>query len=674
MGTKRMHPHSQSQVVRCVCSGFGTISRAGSRYIPGVLSCKTQTNLVNAESYFDEHLRVGDYYGQDGHALGHWHGLGAEKLGLRHVIEREDFLRLCQNRHPATGERLTLRQKTTRVEAGHAVANRRIFFDFTFSPPKSVSILALVAQDQRLVEAHDRAVVSALAELEPFAATRVHEAGQISDRPTGNIIAATFRHDTSRALDPHLHTHCILFNATHDAVEGRWKALDNLEMLRAQKFVENVYYHELAKALKACGYRIQNHARGDFQVEGVAAELCQRFSKRHQEIDSRAAELLVEKPSLAKGNVNDLRENIAHKERQRKVKGVTAGELQGRWGGQLSPAERAGLRGLAQSQPGVTPESAPHLVGQALSWAEDHLFNRHSVVREDDLWRHALEHARGEGWTVAGLKEESRRRNYVRNEDRPGRVTTRDMLRREYQIVELAHEGISRFWPLAPGFVPTGLADDQKRAVEQILNSRNFITLFRGGAGTGKSFALQAVNRGLTEAGHPVLVVTPQRQQAIDLAAAGFRETQTVSEFLTRQRMQRGAVVLVDEAGQIGAQQMLELLKLIQANEGRVLLSGDTRQHGAVEASDALRAIEKYSGIVPAELSEIQRQNPALGKSAGQQSWIQEYRKAVAEAQAGDMAASFDRLDRLGAVIECDDRTADWPPISSTWPARGNRR
>ena len=105
------------------------------------------------------------------------------------------------------------------------------------------------------------------------------------------------------------------------------------------------------------------------------------------------------------------------------------------------------------------------------------------------------------------------------------------MLRREHQIVDLAHAGISPFWLPAPGFVPTGLADDQKRAVAQILNSRNFITLFRGGAGTGKSFALQAVNRGLTEAGHPVLVVTPQRQQATDLSAARFRETQTLRCF-----------------------------------------------------------------------------------------------------------------------------------------------
>jgi len=101
---------------------------------------------------------------------------------------------------------------------------------------------------------------------------------------------------------------------------------------------------------------------------------------------------------------------------------------------------------------------------------------------------------------------------------------------------------------------------------------------------------------------------------------------------------------------------MLALLELVQANKGRVILSGDTRQHGAVEASDALRAIEKYSGIVPAELTEIRRQNPALGKTVGERSWIKEYRAAVAEAQTGDLAASFDRLDHLGVVIECNDQ------------------
>jgi len=60
---------------------------------------------------------------------------------------------------------------------------------------------------------------------------------------------------------------------------------------------------------------------------------------------------------------------------------------------------------------------------------------------------------------------------------------------------------------------------------------------------------------------------------------------------------------------------MHQLLQLgtRRRNAGGVILSGDTRQHGAVEASDALLAIERYSGIAPVELHTIRRQDPALG-------------------------------------------------------------
>jgi conjugative relaxase-like TrwC/TraI family protein len=115
------------------------------------------------------------------------------------------------------------------------VANRRVFYDFTFSPPKSVSIQALIADDKRLLESHSRAVRIAVNELQHFAGTQVHRGMDKSERLTGNVICATFRHDTSRALDPHLHTHCVMFNATFDATEQRWKALSNYEMLQARK-------------------------------------------------------------------------------------------------------------------------------------------------------------------------------------------------------------------------------------------------------------------------------------------------------------------------------------------------------------------------------------------------------------------------------------------------------
>ena len=76
---------------------------------------------------------------------------------------------------------------------------------------------------------------SALQEFEDFTATRIRIGGAQTDRLTGNFAAALFTHDTSRALDPHLHTHCIVFNATFDPVENRWKALENYELLACQK-------------------------------------------------------------------------------------------------------------------------------------------------------------------------------------------------------------------------------------------------------------------------------------------------------------------------------------------------------------------------------------------------------------------------------------------------------
>ena len=201
-----------------------------------MLTAKTQYNLTNAREYFEEHLCVGDYYDEGQRVAGQWIGVGAEQLGLSGKVRADDFLRLCENQHPISGETLTQRLNTTRMnEAGDDSANRRIFYDFTFSPPKSVSVAALAGADERILEAHAQAVRSALREFEAFAATRVRIGKANCDRSTGNFVAALFTHDTSRALDPHLHTHCIVFNATFDPVENRWKALQNYELLRSRK-------------------------------------------------------------------------------------------------------------------------------------------------------------------------------------------------------------------------------------------------------------------------------------------------------------------------------------------------------------------------------------------------------------------------------------------------------
>ncbi len=262
-----------------------------------MVTAKTQYNLKNAQEYFEGHLCVGDYYDEGQRVSGEWLGLGAERLGLSGKVRADDFLRLCENQHPETGETLTQRLNRTRSEGGETAANRRIFYDFTFSPPKSVSVAGFLGEDARVLEAHARAVKLALREFEAFASTRIRTGGAQSDRRTGNFAAALFTHDTSRALDPHLHTHCIVFNGTFDSVENRWKALQNYELLRARKFAENAYYHELARELRAFGYRIRNLPRGDFLVEGIPTELCDRFSKRDAEIDKALAKLLAEQPA-----------------------------------------------------------------------------------------------------------------------------------------------------------------------------------------------------------------------------------------------------------------------------------------------------------------------------------------------------------------------------------------
>jgi conjugative relaxase-like TrwC/TraI family protein len=620
-----------------------------------VVTAKTQYSLTNAQGYFEEHLCVGDYYDEGQRVSGEWFGLGAERLGLSGKVRAEEFLRLCENQHPCTGEKLTQRLKTTRRDGDDIAANRRIFYDFTFSPPKSVSLAALVGGDGRILDAHSQAVRSALKEFEAFAATRVRTKNSVGDRMTGNFVASLFTHDTSRALDPHVHMHCIVFNATFDPKEKRWKALQNHELLRARKFAENAYYHELARELRGFGYGIRNRARGDFQIEGVSDELCDRFSKRRSEIDGALEKLLREKPELAQGNLKDLRESLATAERARKQKDLKRDELRTLWDAQLTREERQVLAGL-QRQSAPRPADGNQVsLREAVEWAEEHLFDRHSVVPECQVWQEALGRARGADFPLAELKRLTERRGYIRDDARPGEATLRDVLLREWEIVRMAKDGAGERSPLVEGTIRVNrtLEDDQRLALEGLLNSTNLVSVFRGGAGTGKSFVLRELVAEIRKAGGSTAVLAPQRQQVVEMEKAGFPSPLTVSSFLKRGELAQGSVVIVDEAGQIGGRQMLELMRLVRERKARLILSGDTRQHGPVEASDALVAIERHAGVRPVELHRIRRQDPALARDSDERAHIEGYRAAVEAAASGDLPKSFERLEAIGAVIPC---------------------
>jgi len=610
-----------------------------------MLTAKPQMNLASAQEYFREHLAVGDYYAENQLVAGEWVGQGAEKLGLTGKVGEKEFLALCHGLNPSTGERLTARMNFLRQEEGKTVANRRVFYDFTLSPPKSVSVVGLCLDD-RILALHHQAVKTALTELEKFAATRVRKLGQRGERNTGNVVAATFRHDTSRELDPHLHTHCVVFNATFDQTENRWKALEVQGMYRAQRFTENFYYHELAKGLRSLGYEIENRTR-DFEIKGMPQSLIARFSKRHEQIDAETQKRIV-KEGL-RGDLNAVRRQVAVSNRQRKMKDSTAGRLRSSWINQLSKDEAKELGGLRSTRPQTTKSAD---VSGMVAWADEHLFERRAVVAEHELMSAALARGRGEDFDLATLRKAIDERDYF-CEKGTDRLTSREALGWELEVVVAAQEGRCRHGELNPDYRPSSaLSAEQTAAVEKILKSRDFITLFRGGAGTGKSFALNEVECGLSAAKHPVVVLAPQRQQVQALQADGLPAA-TLSHLLATKQLQRGAVVIVDEAGQIGAKQLAQLIRVVRANSGRLILSGDTHQHGAVPASDALRAIEKHSGLKPIIISKIRRQDPALGGTANERTFIRQYRTAVKAAAKGNVVESFDRLDQLGCIRAC---------------------
>ena len=101
---------------------------------------------------------------------------------------------------------------------------------------------------------------------------------------TGNILAATFRHETSREQDPQLHTHCVVINATQ-MEDGKWQSLSNEEVLNNQKLLGEIYQNELAVQLRRHGYEIEPNGSGQFEFKNYDQPLLDLFSTRTQQIE-----------------------------------------------------------------------------------------------------------------------------------------------------------------------------------------------------------------------------------------------------------------------------------------------------------------------------------------------------------------------------------------------------
>ena len=172
--------------------------------------------------------------------------------------------------------------------------------DVTLSAPKSVSLVGLVGGDVRVVDVHDRAVEATLAWIEGNAAeTRVKDpaTGRMSREGGQKMVAATFRHDTSRNLDPQLHTHAVIANMVQGG-DGKWRSMANEKLYESKMLIGAIYRSEFARGLGRLGYGIEKtHADGRFEIAGVSREAIDAFSTRRAEIEAGMAERGMGSPS-----------------------------------------------------------------------------------------------------------------------------------------------------------------------------------------------------------------------------------------------------------------------------------------------------------------------------------------------------------------------------------------
>ncbi|HGD9151414.1 TPA: conjugative transfer relaxase/helicase TraI [Escherichia coli] len=175
-----------------------------------------------------------DNYYASGSLDSRWMGEGAEKLGLKGEVASADMDAVRQGKLPDGSD-------LSRMVNG--VNKHRSGYDLTFSAPKSVSVMALVGEDRRFIEAHNRAVAVVMQEVEKLVSARITEEGKTETVLTGNMVSALYNHDTSRDLDPQLHTHALVFNATF--ADEKWRSLASDTRMKTG-FSENLYVTKIA--------------------------------------------------------------------------------------------------------------------------------------------------------------------------------------------------------------------------------------------------------------------------------------------------------------------------------------------------------------------------------------------------------------------------------------------
>ena len=578
---------------------------------------------------------VGDYYTKGGDELSQWGGEIAAELGIARARVDATLLRdLLAGK--IGGEQLGRRRTSGEVEHHPG-------WDFAVNAPKSVSIMALVAGDERLFAAHETAVGTALGYLEEHATRRRREEGKIVYETTGRLLWARFTEHASRELDPHLHTHAVVLNMTNDR-QGPMTSLETRAMFAEQMAAGQIYRNDLAHRLRELGYALETDPRtGRFEIADVSKALIDSFSQRAQQIDAHAREhghdgqadrqksFYATRPAKRKTNLAELGELWRSRSEEQALAMAQAQEAARVRGDRVldvAPADaaRAMLFGIRQAE---TTEAVNNL-GRMIRVA---LASHVGDVRLGDVRPLAERHERLGKLLVTN--QPTGERSHMK-----GRTTrtTAELERGLSWELALALDDarpVSSADRLLPALERAGLNPAQEQALVQVALSRDRVTAIHGVAGAGKSTLVRVLGAA-AEPGTTLIALAPTSSAAANLGDTAGIASRTVASLLASggHGITEHHVLVLDEAGQLGNRQARRMLELSRVTGARLLLLGDNKQTGAIEQGKAFWLMQRL-GMPTAQLTQSVRQETRSMKAA------------VAHAREGDYEKSLLALDKV---------------------------
>ena len=604
--------------------------------------------VVSAGAASSGYYKTEGYYAagsEEGDAAASWFGKGAEALGLEGRVDDAMFTQMLDGQTFVAPEKGPIKDRLMGKYVG-GERHHRPGMDLTFSAPKSVSIAALVYGDTRLIEAHDKAVRAAMEYAEEnLVQTRFYKNGSLEVETGGKIIAGLFRHDTSRALDPQLHTHAVIANMVVNS-EDRYTSLSSELLFKTQKLGSEIYRTELARSARELGYTVDRVGKDRLiELREIPRDLVDLYSKRRAEIEeamqsrgisesAKSAELAALATRAAKhGNLNrDELHTAWIKEAER------TGMDQSRMQGIVNNVKRTAathLPGFARE--GVAP--APHVADarDSLDKAIAHISERNTVYADADLLTTAMAFASKAGLNaveqeITLAKKDGRLLPAKDQSGKPDLLTDEQSLAIERDISRLYRIGsrlkgvkLERYRTqsgakdrtpeasLNKRLNRTTLSEGQRDAVVNALTGKGQVVGVQGYAGTGKTFMLAKLAIEAERAGYKIEGLAPSAQATQQLKEA-LPASETLQARLLRQRSPdqtadpRKTILVVDEASMVSNTQMKALLDQARDQKiARVVLVGDVQQLDAVAAGTPFALMQKL-GMRTAVMDDIQRQ------------------------------------------------------------------